>query len=60
MIDIKNGQIILPLEINTQLNLQNGDWLKVSIKSGKIILTPEPEMDEELIKVLMHEGVLMI
>ena len=55
----EDGQILLPLEVNRQLNLKNNDWLKVSIKSDRIVLIPPREVDEELIAVLIHEGVII-
>jgi bifunctional DNA-binding transcriptional regulator/antitoxin component of YhaV-PrlF toxin-antitoxin module len=58
------GQILLPLEVNKQLNLQNNDSLKVSIKSNQIVITPskswlDEELDEGLLKTLLHEGILI-
>lgn len=58
------GQILLPLEVNKQLNLKNGDYLKVSIQSNQIIIAPfkswfDEELDEELLKTLIHEGILI-
>jgi len=55
----EHGQIILSLEVNQQLNLKNNDWLQVRIQSDQIVLIPPREVDEELIAVLIHEGVLI-
>jgi len=58
------GQILLPLEVNKQLNLKNDDYLKVSIQSNQIVIAPfkswfDEELDEELLKALIHEGILI-
>jgi|GEM_PF-985731 hypothetical protein len=58
------GQMLLPLEVNKQLNLQNNDYLKVSIQSNLIVITPfksclDQELDEGLIETLLHEGILI-
>lgn len=58
------GQILLPLEVNKQLNLKNNDYLKVSIKSDQIVIVPfkswfDDELDEGLLKTLLHEGILI-
>jgi len=58
------GQILLPLEVNKQLNLKNDDYLKVSIQSNQIVIAPfkswfDEELDEELLKTLIHEGILI-
>ena len=54
------GQILLPLEVNQQLNLQNNDWLKVNIKSDHIVLVPPKSgIDEELLDIIIHEGILI-
>jgi len=59
-IDEEYGQIQLPLEINEKLNLRNFEWLKVNILSNKIALSlSKDEVDEQLIKSLVHEGVLI-
>lgn len=59
-IDEEHGQIILPIEIGEKLNLQNFDWLKVHIKTNQVVLcVSNNELDEELLKVLIHEGVLI-
>ena len=56
----ENGQILLPLEVNKQLNLQNNDWLKVNIKSDHIVLIPlKSGIDEELLDIIIHEGILI-
>lgn len=58
------GKILLPLEVNKQLNFKNDDYLKVSIKSNQIVLAPfefwqEEELDEDILKTLIHEGILV-
>ena len=54
------GQILLPLEVNQQLNLQNNDWLKVNIKRNYIVLVPlKSGIDEELLDIIIHEGILI-
>ncbi|EHQ89082.1 AbrB/MazE/SpoVT family DNA-binding domain-containing protein [Desulfosporosinus youngiae] len=58
------GQILLPLEVNKQLNLTNGDYLKVSIQSNQIVIAPfkswfDEELNEGLLKALLHEGILI-
>ncbi|ACV62543.1 hypothetical protein Dtox_1686 [Desulfofarcimen acetoxidans DSM 771] len=54
------GQIMLPLEVNQQLNLKNNEWIKVNIKSDHILLVPsKPGIDEELLDIIMHEGILI-
>jgi len=55
----KNGQIVISLAVNQQLNLKNNDWLQVSIQSDHIVLIPPREVDEELIATLIHEGVII-
>lgn len=58
------GKIVLPLEVNEQLNFKNDDYLKVSIKSNQIVLAPlkfwfDEELDEEMLNTLIHEGILV-
>ncbi|MDD3888423.1 MAG: AbrB/MazE/SpoVT family DNA-binding domain-containing protein [Syntrophomonadaceae bacterium] len=54
------GQIQIPLEVNQELNLQNNDWLKVSIKSDHIVMVPSRDvLDQELLDALIHEGILI-
>jgi len=53
------GQILLPLEVNQQLNLKNNDWVKVNIKSDHILMIPLREADEELIEELIDQGILL-
>lgn len=56
----KDGQIILPIEINNELNLHDNDYLKVSIKEKHIELIPtRTELSEEIIQKLIHEGILL-
>ncbi|MDD2585889.1 MAG: AbrB/MazE/SpoVT family DNA-binding domain-containing protein [Syntrophomonadaceae bacterium] len=55
-----DGQIILPLELNKQLDLQNNDWLRVSIKSDHIVLiASKDELDEEVVEDLIRQGILI-
>jgi hypothetical protein len=59
-IDEKCGQIRLPLEASKIIRLKQSDWLQVKIESDEIVLNPvAEEEDEELIKALIHEGVLL-
>ncbi|HWP96106.1 MAG TPA: AbrB/MazE/SpoVT family DNA-binding domain-containing protein [Syntrophomonadaceae bacterium] len=59
-IDEEYGQIMIPVEIGKRLNYKNFDWLKVNILSNRIVISlPKDEVDEELIKALVHEGVLI-
>jgi len=51
------GQILIPLEVNQQLNLQNNDWIKVSLKKDHILMIPLREADAELIEQLIDQGV---
>ena len=53
------GQILLPLEVNQQLNLQNYDWLKVSITTDHILMIPLREADAELIEELIGQGIFL-
>ncbi|KGK91270.1 AbrB family transcriptional regulator [Desulfosporosinus sp. HMP52] len=58
------GQILLPLEVNKQLNLKNGDCLRVSIQLNQIVIASvrsenDEDLDEELLKTLLHEGILI-
>ncbi len=54
------GQILIPLEINQKLNLQNNDWLKVSLKSDHIVIVPSRDvLDNELLEDLIREGILI-
>lgn len=58
------GQILLPLEVNKQLNLKNDDYLIVSIQSNQIVIAPfkswvDDELDEGLLKTLLQEGILL-
>jgi len=58
------GRILLPLEVNKQLNLKNDDYLKVSIQSNQIVIASfkswfDEELDEEFLKTLVHEGILI-
>lgn len=58
------GQILLPLEVNKQLNLKNGDYLKVSIQLNQVVIAPfrswfNDELDEGLLKALLQEGILL-
>ena len=42
-----NGRLVIPSEIRKQLNLKDGDPLRVGIEDGKIvILTPRGLLDE--------------
>ncbi len=42
------GQIVIPKNIREQLELKDGDILKVSIEAKKITLTPITELPEDL------------
>jgi bifunctional DNA-binding transcriptional regulator/antitoxin component of YhaV-PrlF toxin-antitoxin module len=54
------GQIMLPLEVNQELNLQNNDWLKVNIRPDCIVMVPSRDaLDTELLDELIREGILI-
>lgn len=59
-IDEEFGQIMLPVEVGQKLNLGNFDWLKVNVLSNHMVLSvTREEIDEEFIKALIHEGILI-
>jgi len=51
------GQILLPLEVGKQLDLQNNDWLKVNIQNNQIVMTPLREPDADLVEELIDQGI---
>jgi bifunctional DNA-binding transcriptional regulator/antitoxin component of YhaV-PrlF toxin-antitoxin module len=54
------GHIRIPLEANQKLNLEDNEWLQVSVKSDHIEINPSSEeLDEDLIEALIHEGVII-
>jgi len=55
----KKSQITLPKEIISELNLQEGDHLDISINKGKICLEPVAVYSKAYIEKLEH-AVMMI
>jgi hypothetical protein len=56
----ESGHIEIPLKDDQKSKFKDNDYVKVNVKSDRIVIVPtDHELDEELIKALIHDGIII-